>query len=255
MAFNKEVPVQLYYQLTNELRNRIASSEVEVGDLFPTDREIMEQYHVSGTTVRRAVKQLVSEGLLERCPGKGTFVRKQPLQEHLGSLTGFFEEATMQGRNPSADILFIGLVELDSSIREHYPQLAQCKWSEAVLCRKVQKMEGRPIAYVESYWDPNCGKALLQQDLSSQGLYEIIEQSGVCRLTRAEQEIFAYLAGSKVSRALDIKRTAPVLVMQRLAYAGDNIVEFSSSAYRADCYRYAVELHKDKPAGKMILAV
>jgi len=96
MAFSKSAPIQLHYQLANELRNYIQSGSWNIGDLFPTDREIMEKYKVSATTVRRAVKQLVEEGWIERQPGKGTFIKKEPIKEELGKLTGFFEEMTIR---------------------------------------------------------------------------------------------------------------------------------------------------------------
>lgn len=97
MLINKDVPVQLHYQLTNALREYIQKGQWNIGDLFPADRELMEQYNVSATTVRRAVKQLVNEGWLARKPGKGTFIVKEPIREDLIQLTGFFEEMHNQG--------------------------------------------------------------------------------------------------------------------------------------------------------------
>ena len=44
MAFSKSAPIQLHYQLANELRNYIQSGSWNIGDLFPTDWEIMEKY-------------------------------------------------------------------------------------------------------------------------------------------------------------------------------------------------------------------
>ncbi|RYD01417.1 hypothetical protein N752_30960 [Desulforamulus aquiferis] len=59
-----------------------------IGELFPTDKELMKAYGVSSTTVRRSVDEMVREGWLERKPGKGTFIKKQYV-ETLGKLTGF----------------------------------------------------------------------------------------------------------------------------------------------------------------------
>lgn len=90
MAFSKSAPIQLHYQLANELRNYIQSGSWNIGDLFPTDREIMEKYKVSATTVRRAVKQLVEEGWIERQPGKGTFIKKRTNKRRIRQIDRLF---------------------------------------------------------------------------------------------------------------------------------------------------------------------
>ena len=185
MALNKEVPVQLYYQLTNELRDYIKSGNWSIGDLFPTDREIMEKYKVSGTTVRRAIKQLVSEGWIERTPGKGTFICKEPIKEELGRLTGFFEEIRSKGYQPSADIVFSGEVPIDASLKKQFTLLREWPHEDAVLFRKVQKLNGKPIVFVSSYWKKEYGQQLMQCDLEHEGLYEAAANHLGIRLMRA----------------------------------------------------------------------
>lgn len=252
MALNKEVPVQLYYQLTNELRNYIKSGNWSIGDLFPTDREIMEKYKVSGTTVRRAIKQLVSEGWIERTPGKGTFIRKEPIKEELGRLTGFFEEMRAKGYEPSADLLSSEEVAVDAGLQKKFPMLQNWPYDDAVLFRKLQKLNGRPIVFVSSYWKKDYGRELMNYDLATEGLYEASGRHLGIQLTRAEQNILAGAATKEAVEFLGLKKHEPVLIMERLAYAGDELVEFSYNVYRADCYRYHVTLHNDQPTGKMI---
>ncbi len=252
MALNKEVPVQLYYQLTNELRNYIKSGNWSIGDLFPTDREIMEKYKVSGTTVRRAIKQLVSEGWIERTPGKGTFICKEPIKEELGRLTGFFEEMRSKGYEPSAELLSSEEVVLDDKLKKQFPMLREWPYADAVLFRKVQKLNGKPIVFVSSYWKKEYGRELMKYDLATEGLYEASGNRLGLQLTRAEQNILAGAATKEVVESLGLKKNEPVLIMERLAYAGDELVEFSYNIYRADRYRYHVTLHKDQPVGKMV---
>lgn len=124
MAFNKKDPIPLHYQLTNELRSDIKKGLWKVGEIFPADKELMERYGVSSTTVRRAVGQLVQEGFLERKAGKGTFLKRERVEETLGNLTGFFEEMRQHGFSPSADILNLCPVEINPKILEKTPQLS-----------------------------------------------------------------------------------------------------------------------------------
>ncbi len=252
MALNKDVPVQLYYQLTNELRKYIQSGNLSIGDMFPTDREIMERYKVSATTVRRAIKQLVNEGWIERTPGKGTFIRKEPIKEQLGRLTGFFDEMRAKGYQPSAALLFAGEVQIEDALKKQYALLREWPETDAILFRKVQQLNDKPIVFVNSYWKKEYGLELMKHDLKRVGLYESAEKHLGIRLTHAEQNIFAGTAAKEALECLGLKKHEPVLIMERLAYAGDELVEFSYNIYRADCYSYHVTLRNDLPTSWMV---
>ena len=63
----------LYDQLVDILRDKI-ENEMEPGDLLPSERELSERYGLSRTTVRLALKELETLGLISRRHGKGTYV-------------------------------------------------------------------------------------------------------------------------------------------------------------------------------------
>lgn len=253
MSFNKDVPVQLHYQLANELRSYIQNGQLSIGDYFPTDREIMTKYNVSGTTVRRAVLQLVKEGWLNRRPGKGTFIKKEPLEEQLGQLTGFFEEMRNKGFEPKADIISAGVVEVSTALLKQLPSLQAFQENSLILIEKIHKVNEQPVVYVKSFWRQKYGEKLLEFDLHSEGTYVVAAKRLGVKLTRADETIAAGAASAKEAHYLSVRKNAPVLLMERLAYIGEELVEFSYNAYRADRYRYHIVLYKDQPAGRIIL--
>lgn len=253
MSLNKDIPVQLHYQLANKLREFIHGGHWTIGDLFPTDREIIEKYDVSGTTVRRAVMQLVNEGWLERKAGKGTFIKKEPLKEHLGQLTGFFEEMRNQGFKPSADIISASLIDVSEALLKENPALKAFQAEKLVLFEKLHKFNDKPLVYVKSFWRQEYGEQLLGLDLSAEGTYEIANKRLGLNFSKADETIAADLATHKEAEFLQVKKNFPVLRMERMAYAEDILVEFSYNVYRADRYRYHVVLYKDRPVGEMIL--
>ncbi|MBE3571764.1 MAG: GntR family transcriptional regulator [Moorella humiferrea] len=243
MAFNKNEPLPLHYQITNDLREAIKNGKWSVGDLFPTDKELMEKYGVSSTTVRRAVAQLVQEGWLERKPGKGTFVKKEHVEETLGRLTGFFEEMRRHGFTPSADVLDLRPVEITPRELEKTPGLSVFGNQKMFLVERLQKLNGKPVVYLRSYWPYEYGRRMAEFDLGKEALYEIATRELGLSLTRAEQTIAASVARKKEAQLLDVMVGFPVLVMERLAYAGDRPVELSINIYRADRYKYRVFLY------------
>ncbi|KLU60557.1 HTH-type transcriptional repressor YvoA [Peptococcaceae bacterium CEB3] len=242
MELRKTESIPLHYQLTNRLRDGIRDGVWNLGELFPTDKELMQQYGVSSTTVRRAVGQLVQEGLLERKAGKGTFVRKKPVEETLGLLTGFFEEMSSRGFIPSATVLNLSAVEIAAKELEKVPELSVFGDRKLFLIEKVQKLNGEPIAYLRSYWPYEYGVRMAEFDLTKVGLYEIATKELHLSLTRAEETIGSDIARKRVAEHLGVRVGFPILTMDRVAFNGTEPVEVSLNSYRADRYKYKITL-------------
>jgi GntR family transcriptional regulator len=64
----------LYQQVVEDLGKQIASGELPPGSQLPVDAELSDRYQASRSTIREAIKRLVSQGLLETRQGQGTFV-------------------------------------------------------------------------------------------------------------------------------------------------------------------------------------
>lgn len=67
-----------YLRIAADLRRRISSGEWGPGDRLPTLPALCEEYRVSDTTVRSAVRLLANEGLVETKARAGTLVRPRP---------------------------------------------------------------------------------------------------------------------------------------------------------------------------------
>jgi GntR family transcriptional repressor for pyruvate dehydrogenase complex len=74
MTYTPIHTARLYEQIVEQIETRILSGELKPGDKLPTERELAEQFGVSRTAVREAVKALIRAGLIEAHPGRGTFV-------------------------------------------------------------------------------------------------------------------------------------------------------------------------------------
>ena len=63
-----------YLQIAEYLEKKIISGNLKVSERLPSDEEIMKQFKVSRIVTTNAMRVLVMKGLVERIPGKGTFV-------------------------------------------------------------------------------------------------------------------------------------------------------------------------------------
>src|SRR3989454_9357 len=66
--------VKVFEQVAEQIEKRILGGELRSGDRLPTERELSEQFHVSRTAVREAMKTLAQRGLVDMRPGRGTIV-------------------------------------------------------------------------------------------------------------------------------------------------------------------------------------
>jgi DNA-binding GntR family transcriptional regulator len=71
-----EMPLHLQVQVI--LATRIATGEIKIGDRLPSESELSDALGVSRSTLRLALAEFEREGLIERTPRRGTFMRRLP---------------------------------------------------------------------------------------------------------------------------------------------------------------------------------
>lgn len=82
-SLSSDVRLPLYQRLRDQLAEQIANNRWRPGEAIPTEAALSAEYKLSTGTVRKAVDALVSEGILERQQGRGTFVRRPQFQSSL----------------------------------------------------------------------------------------------------------------------------------------------------------------------------
>jgi GntR family transcriptional regulator, transcriptional repressor for pyruvate dehydrogenase complex len=65
---------RLYEQIVQQVEESIRKGAMKPGDQLPAERELAQQFGVSRTAVREAVKALREKGHVEAYPGRGTFI-------------------------------------------------------------------------------------------------------------------------------------------------------------------------------------
>ena len=97
----------LYHQLKQRIAADIERGTYPVGSRIPPEHELEKLYEVSRVTVRRALAELTTEGLLERKQGKGTFVSMPQGRMHLKSLHSFHDSCKFNKVKPSTDVIHV----------------------------------------------------------------------------------------------------------------------------------------------------
>jgi GntR family transcriptional regulator len=233
----------LYQWLSETLREDIAQGIYRPGDALLTEHELMRRYDLSSTTVRRAVHDLVREGLIYRKAGKGTFVMRTRVEEHLARLTSFSEE--MHSRKIAPSFRLVNAKRCVPPVEvAHILNLAADQ--ETVYIERVLLGNGEPIALTKGYWRLEIGEQLAQFDLNQCGLYEVMEKTLGIPLVQAQESIGAGIADADVAKKLDVQRKSPLLVQRRVSFTANmRPLEHTTTFYRADRYEYKIRLSRE----------
>ncbi len=228
----------LYDQLVDLLKEKI-ENELEPGDLLPSERELAERYGLSRTTVRLALKELESMGLITRKHGKGTFVSDMSHETaNLIENYSFSEQMRNLGRVPKTKLLEFEVCEANKAVSEH---LGLRLGDKVYRIRRLRIADDIPMMVETSYLPVSEFVGLTEDDVAHKALYDIIEKDYHEKIRVAEEEFYASLARGDDAEFLQITEGAPVLQLVRTTYSDKNIViEYTCSVARSDQFRYKV---------------
>ncbi|MEX3759330.1 GntR family transcriptional regulator [Paraburkholderia phenoliruptrix] len=230
-----------YQQLRDDLVSRIAAGEWAPEEAIATEAELGQFYNVSTGTVRKAIDLLVSDGVLTRTQGKGTFVRRPRFDS---SLFRFFRFVSRDGQpvRPTARVLKREIVKPGEEIRDALRMKASEK---AIHLSRVRMIEGRTVL-AEEIWLPRArfeALATLPLDQFEDLLYPLYERLCKQMVASATEVLRVEQATAETAGLLGIKTGSPVILVHRVAsdFAGAPF-EWRSTRGAADTFQYQVEI-------------
>jgi GntR family transcriptional regulator len=209
--------------------------DAEPGTAAPSERELVHQFHVARMTVRQAMDALVGEGLLERIPGRGTFVA-QPRRD-VGRLMSFSEEMAARGLLPESQTLLARREQAGPGVAR---ALAVTPGDAVIHWKRLRRADSLPMCLEDAYLNEILLPGFLQTGMPT-SLYDALDSRGL-RPTWAEDSIAADVATAAEAELLEVEAGAPVLRQSRRALTEEKVVEVSRSVYRADRFTWWVQL-------------
>ena len=225
----------LYQQLQRALREAIERRVLGPDDALPPERELAADFNVSRITVRKAIDGLVSEGVLMRRQGSGTFVCAR-VEKNFSKLTSFSEDMRARGRNPRSVWLrkAAGTVTPEEALT-----LRAGPGTPVYRFHRIRYADDAPMALEYATVLASCLPSLEAVDSS---LYVALERAGN-RPVRALQRLRAVLFSLEQAELLQAKANGPGLLVERLGFLKDgSTAEFTQSYYRGDIYDFVAEL-------------
>ena len=225
----------LYQQLQRALRQAIESRVLGPDDALPPERDLAGDFHVSRITVRKAIDGLVSDGLLVRRQGSGTFVCARMSSEKDVSLEKLFSTRA-RGRNPRSVWLrkSAGTVTPEEALT-----LRASPGTPVYRFHRIRFADDAPMSLEYATILASCLPSL---DAVESSLYVALERAGN-RPVRALQRLRAVLFTAEQAELLQAKEKDAGLLVERLGFLKDGrTAEFTQSYYRGDIYDFVAEL-------------
>jgi GntR family transcriptional regulator len=230
----------LYSRVETVLASEIADGGLRVGDQLPTEDSLISRFGVSRITVRRAIQNLVSRGLVEIRRGKGTFVAAPKITQELRELSGFVEDMQALGRTPTARVIGKEIVTADATVAR---QLGLTRGEHVVRIRRVRLADGIPLSFDETYLPLEIGKKIITNNLKAEPVFSLLERKYDVPLIEAEYKLDAVPAAAEVAAALKVKQRSPIFRIERTSYStGGRPVDYERLHYRGDLVRFATRL-------------
>lgn len=228
----------LYFQVQSGILEIIKS--LEVGDKIPIETELMRKFDVSRVTIRKAIENLVLEGLLEKKPGIGTMVCRKSTSQKIGKVYSWTEVMKSKNLPTSSSNLEIQLIKGSSQLTK---DLHLARNEKLVRISRIRMIEDKPIVIMVNYLREKFIPGFIERGLSQESLYNELENVYGILLSMGEEVITARNATPIEAALLKVEEGAALLHVRRRTFINNNTpFEIVDMVARGDKYEYFADL-------------
>ena len=227
----------VYVTFKEMIRSQIETGELAPGDKLPSERDLAAAHGLARMTVRQALTELVTAGLLYREQGRGTFVSASRMQQY--NISSFTETVKLRGLTPQTKISAYSICEPPAVV-------AEALGSKADVYRavRIRLADGTPVAAEEIFIPTHICPGLRRSDLLG-SLYTLMTDVYGHKIASADSSMTADLPGPRLQEDLCIPRQMPVLKVNSLYYSSSGTtLYYERAAYRTDMYEYNIRISK-----------
>lgn len=233
----------LHINVSQQIQQQILNGKYSSGDKLPSEKELIEIYQVSRITIRRAIANLVQQGLVTTHQGKGAFVTEQKKVTYTLANPLTFLERDLEAKGIKLSLQNIAF-ELVTPPLEVRNILNLSSTNPTAYLQKKLLLTDNVVGGVDiTYILPEIGSELtkeLKQNMTFPVLerhnYKIDRVTAIIECTNANLELGVYLK---------VPLGHPLLVYRHTAYTTDNCaILHGETISRGDRFCYSVEQHR-----------
>jgi len=217
------------------MRENLSNAIWEPGRAIPSENELSKYYGVSRMTVRNVITKLVQEDLLERIPGKGTYVRESKIFVKSLSYGGVREQLEEMGYEVTTKLLSIEKKTVNEKINLIFNS------KPSTIFYKVQRLryvKGAPLSIHTSYVPLELCVGLEKEDLENEQLCVVLNKTFNLKHGKMSETLESVAATKKEAEILQVKTGHPLLLLEDIILKEDGTpYEYAKVVFRGDKYK------------------
>lgn len=215
MILTSNTKIPLYKQLKEELKNSIKKGILIRGKKIPSETELSEIYKVSRITIRKAIEELVKEGLLLKKQGKGTFVQQNKIQRKINNLLSFTKSCEINGMTPSS---IVTKKKILAPTEEQIKEMGLKKNEKILYIQRIRLADGFPIMCENNYFLYPKFDFLISEPLNT-SLYSLLKDKYDIKVDSSTNSyIDIVLAGSDIAPLMQLSNGEPLFFLYTQVY-------------------------------------
>ena len=227
----------LYRKIATQLRDEIIS-QYSAGDLLPPESSLADRFSVNRHTVRRAIDELVQDGLVRRYQGLGCKIVQTPIDYALHDRAAFSHNLNRIGLGLETEVLHCQMINLPEILATELDMSASTRVCELKTRRLI---EGEPVCLIRHYLFELPEKAM--DAYQSGSLHQYLRDHHNIELRRGSTRLRARMPTLEERGQLAITRGVPVMEVHTRNHCRrtDALREYSIARSRSDLFEYSVE--------------
>jgi DNA-binding GntR family transcriptional regulator len=231
-------PASRYSTLARLLTEEIEAGRYKVGQKIPTEAALQQRFDVSRHTVREALRDLKTQGIVTARAGIGTVVRAKGPPTRFMQGIGTLKELIQFVEATRMKVLKRRVVIADEDLAEQVAVKVGQELHQATVLRFLPK-EPAPVAWMHIYVRPEYGDVLDLIDTAGQPVFSLIERRHGARIAEVRQQIVAVALEDAEGRVLKARAGTPALHIARQYFdAQDRMVMASVGLYPSDRFSH-----------------
>lgn len=229
-----------YIQIRDYLIQLIENKKLSSGKVIPSERELSDKFGVSRMTVRQAITSLVSNGLLERKQGAGTYVTEPKVEHDIRFLVSFTESSLRRGINPAGKIVLFDQLEADVKLSQ---SLQVSLGKKVYRLIRVRYTNHDPLVLERCFFPVERYPGIERLDLENRSLYHVWKDEYGISFGRMRQTLEPVSADEAEAQLLDVPVGFPLMLIERVTFDAQGIpIEYAKDVHRSDRSRFVSDV-------------
>jgi GntR family transcriptional regulator, phosphonate transport system regulatory protein len=228
-----------WQRIEHELAEDIADGRFADTMQLPTETELMQRFNVGRHSVRRAISELESRGLVDIRHGKGTFLREGLLDYRLSERTRFSQNLLGQGREPFTRVLQEAEVKAPAHVSGALRLPADEPVYHIVRCGFADE---EMINFSNAYYSVRRFPGLNEARRAGRSMSAVLSDYGVTDYIRLRTDLFARMPTAEEARQLSQPRTEPVFVTRKIDVDMKGVpIVYSESVWPSQRVQFSID--------------